>query len=191
MAEKTKMLAGDLYNPNDPVLISERHKARLLFQEINAMTDDNKKERNKLFYKLMPNAGKGLWIEPPFYCDYGYNIKLGTQVFMNFNCCILDVAEVKIGDNVMLGPNVQIYTATHPLEAKARNSGREFAKPISIGNNVWIGGNATICPGVSIGNNVVIGAGAVVTKDFPNDVFIGGNPAMIIRSINNDELTKT
>ena len=191
MTEKEKMLSGEMYDPMDPELNKGRNRARILFQEINKMSDDLKPKRDKLFYELIGSAGEGLWIEPPFYCDYGYNIKLGTQVFMNFNCCILDVAEVKIGDNVMLGPNVQIYTATHPLEAKARNSGREFAKPISIGNNVWIGGNATICPGVSIGNNVVIGAGAVVTKDFPNDVFIGGNPAMIIRSINNDELTKT
>ena len=177
-----------MYDPMDPELVDGRHRARMLFQEINLMSDEIKSKRDQLFYELIGSAGTGLSIEPPFYCDYGYNIKLGKQVFINFNCCILDVAEVKMGDNVMLGPNVQIYTATHPLEAKARNSGREFAKPISIGNNVWIGGNATICPGISIGNNVVIGAGAVVTKDFPDDVFIGGNPAGIIRSIINNDL---
>ncbi len=108
-----------------------------------------------------------------------------NSVFMNFNCCILDVAEVQIGDNCMMGPNVQIYTATHPLEFKERNSGLEFAKPISIGKNVWIGGNAVICPGVNIGNNVVIGAGSIVTKSFPDDVFIAGNPAKIVKSIEN------
>ena len=149
------------------------------------MPEDAKIERDKLLYVLLENSGENLYIEPPFYCDYGYNIKLGHHVFMNFNCCILDVAEVTIGDHAMLGPNVQIYTATHPLEAKARNRGKEYAKPIRIGNNVWIGGNAVICPGVTIGNNVVIGAGAVVTKDFPDDVFIGGNPARIIKEIDN------
>ncbi len=185
MTEKEKMLLGKMYNPLDSVLSGDRLHARLLFQAINQMDDNQKAKRDKLFYCLIENAKEGLWIEPPFYCDYGYNIKLGKNVFINFNCCILDVTEVKMGDNVMLGPNVQIYSATHPLEAKARNSGLEFANPISIGNNVWIGGNAVICPGVSIGNNVVIGAGAVVTKDFPDDVFIGGNPAKIIKEITN------
>jgi len=174
-----------MYDPMDAQLVADRLKARLGFQEINAIEEDRKEERDRLFYELVGKAGDGLYIEPPFYCDYGYNIKLGQTVFMNFNCCILDVAEVSIGDHAMLGPNVQIYTATHPLEARARNSGREFAKPIRIGNNVWIGGNAVICPGVTIGNNVVIGAGAVVTKDFPNDVFIAGNPAKIIKAIDN------
>ncbi|MCL4159182.1 UNVERIFIED_CONTAM: hypothetical protein GTU68_063243, partial [Idotea baltica] len=124
-------------------------------------------------------------LEPPFYCDYGYNIIVGNDVFINFNCCILDVAEVRIGKNTMLGPNVQIYTATHPLDYKERNSGKEFAKPITIGNNVWIGGSAVICPGVSIGDHVVIGAGSVVTKSFHDDVFIAGNPAKLIKTIDN------
>ena len=185
MTEKQKMLNGDMYDPMDPELVEARHRGRILFQKINLMTDDQKTERDALLYELMGEAGPDLWIEPPFYCDYGANIKLGKQVFMNFGCCILDVCEVKMGNNVMLGPNVQIYTATHPLEAKARNSGREFGKPITIGNNVWIGGNAVICPGVTIGNNVVIGAGAVVTKSIPDDVFIGGNPARVIKSIDN------
>ena len=185
MTEKQKMLAGEMYDPMDPVLVKERLEARLKFQAINAITDDKKPERDQRFYELMGKAGKGLWIEPPFYCDYGYNIKLGNSVFMNFNCCILDVMEVTIGNNVMFAPNVQLYTATHPLEAKARNSGREFAKPISIGNDVWIGGGAIVCPGVSIGNGVVVGAGAVVTKDVPDNVFVAGNPAKVIRTIDN------
>ena len=185
MTEKEKMLTGKMYDPMDSTLVKERHNAKLLFQEINQITDKEKSKRNKLLYSLLKNAKEGLWVEPPFYCDYGYNIKAGKNVFMNFNCCILDVMEVKIGDNCMLGPNVQIYTATHPLEANQRNSGREFAKPITIGNNVWIGGNAVICPGVDIGNNVVIGAGAIVTKSFPDDVFIAGNPARIIKTIDN------
>ncbi|MBT8257096.1 MAG: sugar O-acetyltransferase [Bacteroidia bacterium] len=185
MTEKQKMLAGAMYDPMDPELVVARDRARSLFQKINMMSEAKKKERDTLFYELVGSAGSDLWIEPPFYCDYGENIHLGNQVFMNFGCCILDVCEVRIGNNAMLAPNVQIYTATHPLEAKARNSGKEFAKPITIGDNVWIGGNAVICPGVTIGNNVVIGAGAVVTKSFPDDVFIAGNPAKVIRSIDN------
>jgi maltose O-acetyltransferase len=185
MTEKEKMIAGEMYNPSDDELTTDRHQARLLFQEINILNEDSVEKRNKLLNTLIKNAGKKLYIEPPFYCDYGYNIIAGDNVFMNFNCCILDVCKVTIGDNCMFAPNVQIYTATHPLEAKARNSGREFAKPITIGNNVWIGGNATICPGVTIGNNVVVGAGAVVTKSFPDNVFIAGNPAKIVKEIDN------
>ena len=179
------MLRGDMYNPYDPVLVKERKHARLLIQKFNSQGDENIKERFKTLFELIPNAGKGLFIEPPFFCDYGYNIKAGEHFFMNFNSCILDVMEVTIGDRCMFGPNVQIYTATHPLEAEARNSGREFAKPVSIGNNVWIGGNATICPGVTIGDNVVIGSGAVVTKDIPDSVFAAGNPAKVIKPIDN------
>ena len=185
MTEKEKMLAGQMYNPMDPLLVKEREEARLKFQEINAIPEDRKPERDLLFHDLMGKTKEKLYIEPPFYCDYGYNIKLGNNVFMNYNCCILDVMEVTIGNNVMLAPNVQIYTATHPLEAKARNSGREFAKPISIGNDVWIGGGAIVCPGVTIGNGVVVGAGAVVTKDVPDNVFVAGNPAKVIRQIDN------
>lgn len=185
MTEKEKMLSGQMYDPMDPQLCKEREAARTQFQHINTIPEIEKEKRDSLFYELIGSAGKGLWIEPPFYCDYGSNISLGDHVFMNFNCCILDVMEVKIGNNVMLAPNVQIYTATHPLEAKARNSGREFAKGITIGNDVWIGGGAIICPGVTIGNGVVIGAGAVVTKDIPDNVFVGGNPAKIIKQIEN------
>lgn len=187
MTEKEKMLSGQLYNPNDKELIDERHRARLIFQRINAMDDGEKKERNKLFGELMGRSVKGLWIEPPFFCDYGTNIKFGKNVFMNFNCCVLDVMEVKMGNNVMIGPNVQIYTATHPIDAKTRSSWLEYAKPVQIGNDVWIGGGAIICPGVSIGNGVVIAAGAVVTKDVQDSVLVGGNPARFIKHINNSE----
>ena len=185
MTEKSKMLSGALYNPNDPVLISERHRARILFQKINLLSDDSKKERKKLLYELLENAGKGLWVEPPFYCDYGYNIHTGKSVFFNFNCVILDVMKVNIGDHVLVGPNVQIYTATHPLDAKTRKSWLEYAKPVSIGNDVWIGGGAIIYPGVSIGDGAVIAAGAVVTKSVPPNVVVGGNPAKILKEIDN------
>ncbi len=186
MTEKDRMLLGEMYDPMDTVLLKERIWARKKFQEINAMNEDLKEARDLLFHELIGEAGEGLYIEPPFYCDYGYNIILGNRVFINYNCCILDVMPVHIGNNVMLGPNVQIYTAMHPLEAKARNSGKEFGKPITIGNDVWIGGGAIICPGVGIGNGTVIGAGSVVTRDIPDNVFAGGNPAKVIKEIKND-----
>lgn len=185
VTEKSKMLSGKLYNPNDKVLVEERHRARILFQKINQLSDDHKKERRKLLYELLENAGKGLWIEPPFYCDYGYNIHTGKNVFFNFNCVILDVMKVEFGDHVLVGPNVQIYTATHPLDAKTRKSWLEYAKPISIGDDVWIGGGAIIYPGVSIGSGTVIAAGAVIHKDVPSNVVVAGNPAKIIKEIDN------
>ena len=185
MTEKEKMIAGDMYNPEDKTLSKERFQTRIHLNKINTLSVTDIKERDTAFKALLPSAGTKLYIEPPFHCDYGYNIKTGENVFMNFNCCILDVSIVTIGDNCMFGPHVQIYTATHPLEYKARNSGKELAKPITIGNNVWIGGNATICPGVIIGNNAVIGAGSVVTKSFPDNVFIAGNPAKKIKAIDN------
>lgn len=174
-----------MYDPLDQELRKMRYEARLLFQEINQLGENSIKERNKLFKKLLGNTTKNFWIEPPFYCDYGSNITLGDKVFINFNCCILDVAEVIIEKGTMLGPNVQIYTATHPLEAEARIYGREYAKPIFIGQNVWLGGNCTICPGVTIGDGAVIGAGAVVTKNVEANTFVGGNPAKFIKHINN------
>ena len=185
MSEKTKMLSGELYNPNDRELVEERHRARILFQKINLLNEDSKKERNKLLKELLPNSGKGLWIEPPFYCDYGYNIHTGKNVFFNFNCVVLDVMKVEFGDQVLVGPDVQIYTATHPLDVKTRNSWLEYAKPVSIGNNVWIGGGAIIYPGVTVGDGAVIAAGAVVTKSVLPNVVVGGNPAVVIKEINN------
>ena len=179
------MLSGQLYDPTDPVLSAERQKARIICRQINSMNEEAKEERNKLLLGLLGEADIDLCIEPPFYCDYGYNIKLGRNVFMNFNCCILDVMEVSIGNNVFMGPNVQIYTATHPLEVEARNSMLEFAKPVTIGDDVWIGGGAIICPGVTIGSGAVIGAGAVVTKNVADNLLMGGNPAREIRNINN------
>ncbi|MEN8125431.1 MAG: sugar O-acetyltransferase [Bacteroidota bacterium] len=185
MTEKEKILSGKLYNPLDSVLSKERYHARLKFQKINSLSDDKIKERNKLLSELIGEFDKNFWIEPPFFCDYGYNIKLGKNVFMNFNCTILDVAEVKIGNNVLLGPNVHIYTAIHPLDVKTRNLWLEHAKPVTIGNDVWIGGGAIINPGVTIGNGVVVGSGSIVTKDIPDNVMVAGNPAKIIKEIDN------
>ncbi len=187
MTEKEKMLSGLMYDATDPILTEERHRIRILFQQFNQMGDEQKDARTALLYKMFGEAGEGLFIEPPFYCDYGYNISVGDKVFMNYNCCILDVMPVTIGSNVLFGPNVQVYTATHPLSAAERATWLEYAKPISIGNDVWIGGGAIICPGVNIGNGVVIGAGAVVTKDVPDNVFYAGNPAKWIKDIDNSD----
>ena len=184
-SEKEKMLEGELYNPLDSVLRKERYHAKITFQKINSLNEDQIKIRKELFNELLGTTSKRFWIEPPFFCDYGYNIIIGENVFINYNCCILDVCKVIIGDNCMLAPSVQIYTASHPLDAKSRNSGLEFGKPVTIGNNVWIGGNATICPGVNIGDNAVIAAGAVVIKDVEPNTLVGGNPAKLIKHIDN------
>ena len=183
MSEKSKMLNGELYNPHDPLLVNERHECRILLHKINQLDEEHKKERQRLIRKLLKNKGKNLWIEPPFYCDYGYNIYTGSGVFMNFNCCIIDVMKVSIGDQVLIGPNVQIYTANHPIDVKTRNRWLEYAQPVTIGNNVWVGGAAVICPGVTIGEGAVIAAGAVVSKSIPCNVVVAGNPAKIIKTI--------
>ncbi|MCE8002899.1 sugar O-acetyltransferase [Billgrantia ethanolica] len=183
MIEKEKMLAGELYDPRDPQLLRERHRARLLTKAFNDTSDAQGKERKRLLSELFGAMGKGTFIEPPFHCDYGGNITLGEKVFFNFNCVILDVAEVTIGNHTMFGPGVQVYTATHPLDAEERRSGLEAAKPITIGDDVWIGGGAILCPGVTIGARSVIGAGSVVTKDIPEDVFAAGNPCRVVRPL--------
>jgi maltose O-acetyltransferase len=185
--EKEKMLAGELYDALDAQLSEERLKARLLIKELNDSREDQTTERARILKELIPNAGEGLWLQPPFYCDYGYNMKLGEKVFFNFNCVVLDVAQVVIGSRTLFGPNVQIYTATHPIDHKVRASGLEFAKPISIGEDVWVGGSAVICPGVNIGDRSVIGAGSVVTRDIPADVFAAGNPCKVIRHLTESE----
>ena len=181
--EKEKMLAGELYDASDYQLSLERRQARLLLQQLNQSRDDEEDLRNLLLSELIPQGGKGLWIEPPFYCDYGNNITTGEKVFFNFNCVVLDVMPVTIGSNVLFGPNVQIYTATHPLDWQERAKWLEFAKPIVIGSDVWIGGSAIINPGITIGDRSVIGAGSVVTKNIPADVFAAGNPCKVIRSL--------
>lgn len=181
--EKEKMLSGELYDPLDGQLSSERIHARLLLKRLNESREDDPEERNRILGDLLPHAGADLWLQPPFYCDYGYNITTGDRVFFNFNCVILDVAPVVIGSRSLLGPNVQVYTATHPMDYRQRASGLEMAKPITIGDDVWIGGGAIICPGVVIGDRSVIGAGSVVTKNIPPDVFAAGNPCKTVRSL--------
>ena len=158
-------------------------RARLLFESLNASRDNEVKKHRQLLRELIPDGGDTVWMQPPFYCDYGDNIHLGEKVFFNFNCVVLDVADVHIGARTLFGPAAQVYTATHPMNAQERASGLESGKPIAIGEDVWIGGGAIICPGVTIGDRCVIGAGAVVTKDIPADHFAAGNPARIIRPI--------
>ena len=179
--EKEKMLAGELYDALDKQLSEERQKARLLLKELNDSREDQVEERNRILKELIPDSGACLWLQPPFYCDYGSNIKIGEKVFFNFNCVVLDVTQVSIGSRTLFGPNVQIYTATHPMDHRERASGLEYAEPIVIGEDVWVGGSAIICPGVTIGDRSLIGTGSVVTKDIPSDVFAAGNPCKVIR----------
>jgi len=181
--EKDKMIAGELYNPSDEELISDRKKARHLIYAYNQTEDGEVEKRTQLLRELFGSIGKQMVVEPNFHCDYGYNIHIGENFYANFNCVILDVCPVHIGDNCMFGPAVQIYTATHPLDSKERNSGREYGKETVIGNNVWVGGGAIINPGINIGDHVVIASGSVVTRDVQSNVVVGGNPAKIIRNL--------
>lgn len=181
--EKEKMMSGELYNALSSELSEERKHAKVLYYELNSNHNLSKEARRDIFQKLLGNCGQNAWIKSPFYCDYGYAISIGDNVFINFNCTILDGAPVTIGNNVLIGPNVDIYSATHPTDWQIRKQGLENAKPITIGNDVWIGGGAIICPGVSIGERTTIGAGSVVSKDIPSDVVAVGNPCHVIRNI--------
>ncbi|NHE56625.1 sugar O-acetyltransferase [Cyclobacterium plantarum] len=182
-SEKEKMLAGELYLASDETLTRERLHARRLLKALNDSFPDEIHKRKEIMEELFGKIGKDFGLEPPFFCDYGYNIRVGDQVFFNFNCVILDVTPVSIGDRCLFGPNVHIYAATHPLNAEVRGSLQEFGQPVKIGDDVWVGGGAIICPGVSIGDRSIIAAGAVVTKSIPSDVLAGGNPARIIKSL--------
>ena len=181
--EKEKMLAGDLYDPLDPQLVAERRRARLILHEYNATRDDQAEARDRLLHELVPGRGAGLWIEPPFFCDYGTNITIGHRVYFNFNCVVLDVAPVRIGSRTLIGPAVQIYAATHPLSPAERRTGLELGRAVEIGDDVWIGGGAIICPGVCIGAGSTIGAGSVVTSDIPGGVVACGNPCRVVRAL--------
>jgi maltose O-acetyltransferase len=185
-SEKEKMLAGELYNASDSELTSERLKARVYCKTYNDSTEEQILLRKEILRKLIGGYRKGLMIEPPFHCDYGSNITVGEKVYFNFNCVVLDVNEVTIGDNVLFGPGVQIYTASHPMDYKARAEWKESGKPISIGSDTWVGGGTIICPGVTIGARSVIGAGSVVIKDIPADSFAAGNPCKVIKPLDQE-----
>lgn len=180
--ERQKMLAGTMYDPFDPELVALRDRARDLCQDLNATRESQADERRRILRELFGAGGDTAWMQPPFFCDYGANIHLGERVFFNFNCVVLDVAEVRIGDFTLFGPSVQIYTAMHPMDAAERRL-HEYAKPITIGSDVWVGGAAVICPGVTIGSRSVIGAGSVVTRDVPEGMFAAGNPCRVIRPV--------
>jgi maltose O-acetyltransferase len=181
--EKEKMIAGEYYLAGDSILVKERRKSKNLLHRLNVIEYRITKKAREIIQELIPNAGANLYIEPPFHCDYGYNIICGDNVYFNVNCVVLDCAPIKIGSNVFFAPGVQLYTANHPLEADLRKT-LENALPISIGNDCWIGGNSIILPGVTIGNGCVIGAGSVVTKDIPDNSMAVGNPARVIRKLN-------
>jgi maltose O-acetyltransferase len=181
--EKEKMLNGELYNPNDPELVKGRENARRLTRLFNETVETEVSKRTALLKQLLGTTGEGIYIEPNLRCDYGSNLHVGDNFYANFDCTFLDVCEIRIGANCFIAPGVHIYTATHPINPYERISGTEYGKPVSIGDNVWIGGKAIINPGVKIGNNVVIASGAVVTKNVPDNVVVGGNPAKVIKEI--------
>lgn len=187
--EKEKMIAGDLYFANDPELVADRMFARSQSQIINQA--ESAELRSQLLKETFGRTGKKIYMEPVINFDYGYNIFVGENFYANFNCTFLDVSTIEIGDNCMFAPNVQLYTATHPLHPVKRNSGLEYAKPIKIGDNVWLGGGVIVTPGVTLGNNVVVGAGSVVTKSFPDNVVIAGNPARIIKTVEEEPLEES
>jgi maltose O-acetyltransferase len=181
-SERQKMLAGEPYDPLDADLVAARERARNLCQALNATREAEHETRRRLLRELFGAGGDTVWMQPPFYCDYGTNIELGTRVFFNFNCVVLDVCPVRIGDYTLFGPAVQILTPLHPLNAELRRE-HEFGRPVEIGSDVWVGGGALILPGVRIGSRAVIGAGSVVTRDVPAGMFAAGNPCRLIREI--------
>ncbi len=178
-----RMLAGEDYLADDPDLIRERRRAASLTAKFNAMLGDQDAERDQILRELLGHVGVESTVRPPFYCDYGYQTLLGDRVFANWGLVALDVGKITIGNDVLIGPNVQLLTATHPLDPEARRAKWEGSKPIVIGNNVWLGGGVIVCPGVTIGDNTVVGAGTVVIRDLPANVVAVGNPARIVRDL--------
>ena len=187
MNQKERMLAGLPYKAWLDGLSEERMENKLKIHKYNTMSPDKKEELDELIKDILGKYGKNIIVEPPFHCDYGKNIEVGNNFFVNYNCTILDVGKVIIGENVMFAPNVSIYTAGHPVHPESRNSGYEYGIEVIIGDNVWIGGNVIINPGIKIGNNVVIGAGSVVTKDIPDNAIAVGNPCRVIREVTEED----
>jgi maltose O-acetyltransferase len=180
-SEKDKMLAGELYLASDPELVRDRRRCRSLLHEINGQPDEA--ARLALFRQLLGRIGDDSFIQPPFACDYGYNVSIGEHAFINFNTVILDCAPVTIGDGAQIASAVQLLAADHPRDAQARRDLRELARPVSIGSNVWVGAAAIVLPGISVGDDSVIGAGSVVTRDIPSGVVAVGNPCRVVRSL--------
>jgi maltose O-acetyltransferase len=182
-SEKERMLAGELYDASDPQLTEERRNAQALTRWYNETPPEATDRRRQLLGDLFGTLGEGAVVEPPFRCDYGYNVHVGDGFYANVGCVFLDVCSVRIGRNCLVGPGVHIYTATHPLDAATRVEGLEYGSPVSVGDGVWIGGRAVINPGVDIGDRSVVGSGAVVTEDIPDDVVVQGNPAQVVREL--------
>ncbi len=187
MTEKEKMLAGELYYSAEESLVKDREKAKTLCEQYNRTPEANTEERTRILKKLLGKTGKSLCVEANVWFDYGYNTEVGENFYCNHDCVFLDCAKITFGDNVFIAPQCGFYTAGHPLDFKTRNAGLEFAKPITVGSDVWIGGGVKILPGVTVGNNCVIGAGSVVTKDIPDSSVAAGNPARVIRKIGADD----
>lgn len=185
MTKEEKMLKGELYQAFDPVLLEQRQRAKRLCFQLNQTSPLEVESRQAIIQELFPNSkgSKNIWIESPFHVDYGTHMHVGDNFYTNHGCTILDCNKITIGNNCLLAPHVCMSAATHPIDPVLRSSGAELTAPITIGDNAWIGANATICPGVTLGNNVVVGAGAVVTKSFGDNVVIGGVPAKIIRHV--------
>lgn len=182
-SQRERMLAGDLYVADDPELAAESRRAANLMHRFNTSDPADPHARRALLSALLGSLGEGAEVRPPLYCDYGYQIHIGARTFINYGAVLLDVARIIIGEDVQIGPNVQLLTPTHPLDPEARRAKLEAAKPITIGDNVWLGGGVIVLPGVTIGTNTVVGAGAVVTKDLPPNVVAVGNPARVIRQL--------
>ncbi len=187
MTQKERMLAGLPYRANDPELKQMRAENKLRVAQYNQLTRNQEQEMDQLIKEILGGTGKEILVEPPIHFDYGRNTTVGERFFANYNLTVLDVCPVTIGDNVMIAPNVSLYGAGHPIHPDARNSGYEYGAPITIGNNVWIGGSVCVLPGVTIGDNVVIGAGSVVAKDIPDNVIAVGNPCRVIRTITEED----
>ncbi|HEX4611446.1 MAG TPA: sugar O-acetyltransferase [Urbifossiella sp.] len=185
-SEREKMLAGELYDALDPDLVAMRALARDLCWDLNTTRESEPEKRRGLTRRLFGAGGDTVWLQPPFFCDYGSNIRLGERVYFNFNCVLLDVCPITIGDYTLFAPAVQIYTAAHPLDPVLRRT-QEFGKPVTIGADVWVGGGAVICPGVTIGDRCVIGAGSVVTRDIPAGMLAVGNPCRVVRPVGGDD----
>jgi len=182
-SQRERMLAGERYLAGDPELQQLSRRAMRLMERYNRTSIDDAEERRSILSDLLGSVGDEVVLRPPFYCDYGAHIRIGARTFANFNLVALDVAAITIGEDVQIGPNVQLLTPTHPIEPEPRRAKVEAGKPITIGNNVWLGGGVIVCPGVTIGENTVVGAGAVVTRDLPANVVAVGNPARVIRSV--------
>ncbi|AHI05453.1 hexapeptide repeat-containing transferase [Bdellovibrio bacteriovorus W] len=180
-SHKERMIAGELYLGTDLELIEDQRTVQTLVRDFNKSKPKDAGRRWDLLGQIFANVGKNTVIRPPFHCDYGYNISIGERCYLNFGCVFLDCTSISLGDEVLLGPGVQIYTAAHPLESIPRRQGWEFALPVRIDSGVWIGGGAIICPGITIGENSVIGAGSVVTKNIPANVLAVGNPCRVIK----------